>query len=67
MIRIAKRIGVELIWFIGACAVGLWIWVMIASGYEGASDTYWTANGHPPPPGMYRAPREWRFVILLAP
>jgi hypothetical protein len=62
-----KRVGVELVWFIGACAVGAFIWVAIAGGYEGASDAYWTANGHPPPAGMFRAPWEWRFVITLVP
>jgi hypothetical protein len=67
MIHIVKRVGVELIWIVGACTVGATIWILIASGYEAASDAYWAANGHPPPRGMYRSPHEWRFVILLAP
>jgi hypothetical protein len=67
MARIMKRLGVELIWFVGACVVGAIIWVLIASGYEAASDAYWATNGHPPPRGTYQAPWDWRFVIMLAP
>jgi hypothetical protein len=67
MLRFGKRLGVELVWLLGACALGAYVWIMIASRYENSVDTYWTANGHPPAVGMYRAPREWRFVIMLAP
>jgi hypothetical protein len=67
MRRFGKRFGVEFLFFLCATAVGMFIWVAIASYYENLRDAYWTANGHPTPPGMYRAPREWRFVILLAP
>jgi hypothetical protein len=67
MLRFGKLIGVELLWFLGACAVGAMVWIVIASSYNNASDAYWTANGHPPPLGMYRAPWEWRFVITLTP
>lgn len=67
MTRLMKLVGVELLWFVVACAVGAYIWITIALGYNNASDAYWTANGHPPPDGMYRSPHEWRFVITLAP
>lgn len=67
MLRFTKLIGVELLWFVCASAAGAMIWIVIASGYNNASDAYWTANGHPPPLGMYRAPWEWRFAISLTP
>jgi hypothetical protein len=68
VIRVLKLVGVELIVFLCACAVGAFIWILIASGYEGATDAYMAANGgYSPPPGMFRAPHEWRFVILFAP
>ena len=40
MARIMKRLGVELIWFVGACLVGAIIWVLIAGSYEAASDAH---------------------------
>lgn len=67
MLRVGKFVGVELLWFMSACAVGAMIWIVIASSYNNASDAYWTAHGHPPPLGMYRAPWDWRFVITLTP
>jgi hypothetical protein len=67
MSGLVKRVGVELIWLACLCAIGAAAWIAIASWYNGASDAYWTANGHPPPEGMFRAPWEWRFVILFTP
>lgn len=62
-----KRVGIELIWLTCLCVLGAITWVVIASAYNEASDAYWTANGHPPPEGMFRTPSEWRFGFLFAP
>jgi hypothetical protein len=61
------RVGVEVIWLVCLCAIGALAWLVTASWYNNVSDAYWTANGHPPPAGMFRPPWEWRFVILSAP
>jgi hypothetical protein len=39
----------------------------VASYYNEAADTYWTANGHPPPFGEYAAPPHLMPVLILAP
>jgi len=64
---IAKRVGIEAIWLLGGCAVGAWIWMQVASYHENAVDTYWTANGHPPPFSEYAAPTHLIPVFIFAP
>jgi len=60
---VMKRIGVELIWLVCLCAIGACAWIAIASWHNELSDAYWTANGHPPPEGMFRAPWEWPLAV----
>jgi len=65
---VARLVGVELLWLVGGCLLGMVLWVAVASSYNEASDAYWTANGHPPPPGTgYDSPFHLRFVYLFAP
>jgi hypothetical protein len=49
------------------CVFGFWLAVTVASPYEGMSDAYWTANGHPPPPGLYEEPRYLNWLLLFGP
>ena len=65
MARIVKRVGVELVWFIGAWAVGMWFWMTVVAGHEENSTR--AVAGQLPLQSWPDIPYEWRFVLLLAP
>ena len=65
MARIAKRIGIELLWFAGAWTVGLWLLLTLSAGIEENSTR--VVAGLPPLQNWPVIPRSWRFVVLLAP
>lgn len=62
--RIPIRVGVESLLFLGGCLVGLCLWWAAAIYYEGTSDLYWTANGHPPPSGEYSAGSMLPYLLV---
>ena len=64
MLRFAKRLGVELIWFVCACAVGMWFWMTVVAGHE---DSTRAVQGLPPLQSWPDISYEWRFVVLLTP
>jgi hypothetical protein len=67
MRRLMKRFGIEVALLFAGCAVGAWIWVLVASSSNEAADAFWSANGLPPPLGAYAVPAHLMPVVILAP